>query len=254
MACIYKIRNIVNGKFYIGSTIRPKYIRKYEHFSALRSNLHYNKYLQNAWNKYGESNFIFELIEKLQFSEELSKVEIGRKLIDREAYFIHELQPEYNLDKEITYNGRTGHKCSEETKNKIRESNLITYSKKPKKVKILRERKIRKGWTHNKEDISKITERSNKVDNKTRIREIQKIAARKRIGTHHSIESKIRIVKSKVGKLREIEIFSKNGELINTCNFSTEASNITGVKRSSISNNLCGLSKSAGNFIFKYKQ
>lgn len=258
MACIYRIRNLVNGKFYIGSTIRPKYIRKYEHFSALRAKLHYNKYLQNAWNKYGESNFIFELVEKLEFSDNLSKVEIGKKLIDREAYFIHDLNPEYNLDKEITYNGRTGHKCSEETRNKISKSNLLTYSKKPKKIKetkIFKKRKIRKirkGWNHTKEAIIKITERSNRDDNKIRIREIQKIAAKKRIGMHHSLESKIKSMNTKFGSNRKIEIYNKSGELINVCNFSPEASLLTGVKRSNISNNLVGLSKSAGGYIFKY--
>ena len=57
---------------------------------------------------------------------------------------------------------------------------------------------------------------------------------------------------TKFGKMREIEIY-KDGQLIDTCNFSPEAVLLTGVKRSSISNNLVGLSKSAGGFVFKYK-
>ena len=52
---------------------------------------------------------------------------------------------------------------------------------------------------------------------------------------------------------REIEIYTKEGKLLHVCNFSLEASKITGVKRSAISNNLIGYSKSAGNLIFKYK-
>lgn len=29
----------------------------------MKNNKHYNPYLQNAWNKYGEENFVFEIIE-----------------------------------------------------------------------------------------------------------------------------------------------------------------------------------------------
>lgn len=44
MACIYQIKNLINNKIYIGSTIRSAYKRKYEHFSgvspsAIRNNL-----------------------------------------------------------------------------------------------------------------------------------------------------------------------------------------------------------------------
>ena len=52
---------------------------------------------------------------------------------------------------------------------------------------------------------------------------------------------------------KEIEIYKKDGDILNVCNFSTEAAIITGVKPSAIRNNLAGLSKSAGGYIFKYK-
>lgn len=107
-------------------------------------------------------------------------------------------------------------------------------------------------FEHSKESIEKIRNRSIQDDNKLRIREIQKVAAAKRVGMHHSNESKKKIVVTKFGTLKEIEIY-KNEELLYTCNFSPEASKLTGVKRSAISNNLAGLSKSAGGYIFKYK-
>lgn len=107
-------------------------------------------------------------------------------------------------------------------------------------------------FEHSKESIEKIKNRSNQEDNKLRIREIQKLAATKRIGTHHSDESKTKMMVTKFGVLKEIEIY-KNEELLYTCNFSPEASKLTGVKRAAISNNLAGLSKSAGGYIFKYK-
>jgi len=73
MAYIYKITNKVNNKIYIGNTNNFKR-RKSQHISSLRKNKHTNIYLQNAWNKHGESNFKFEaleeIIEKLKLNKE----------------------------------------------------------------------------------------------------------------------------------------------------------------------------------------
>ena len=42
--------------------------------------------MQNAWNKYGENAFIFEVIEECKIED----------LINREQFFIDNLNPEYN--------------------------------------------------------------------------------------------------------------------------------------------------------------
>lgn len=74
---VYRISNKINKKIYIGSASQSGGIRgRYsEHKSDLRSNKHPNKHLQSAWNKYGEVNFIFEVIlycdpEKCLFFEQ----------------------------------------------------------------------------------------------------------------------------------------------------------------------------------------
>lgn len=59
---IYTITCTETGKVYVGSSINI-IKRKNRHFSDLKHNRHYNRYLQNAWNKYGEDNFIFEILE-----------------------------------------------------------------------------------------------------------------------------------------------------------------------------------------------
>ena len=71
---VYLIRNIKNGKVYIGQTNNLK-IRKQSHFSDLKANIHHNKHLQNAWNKYGAENFEFEVLEECSL-EKLDEVEI----------------------------------------------------------------------------------------------------------------------------------------------------------------------------------
>ena len=50
---IYKIINVVNNKFYVGSAVDLKR-RKTRHFSELRTGKHNNRYLQSSWDKYGE--------------------------------------------------------------------------------------------------------------------------------------------------------------------------------------------------------
>lgn len=58
---IYRIRNIKNGKCYIGSSV-DVYRRWGSHKSLLRRGKHHSVHLQNAWNKYGEEFFTFEIL------------------------------------------------------------------------------------------------------------------------------------------------------------------------------------------------
>lgn len=82
---IYRIKNPINNKIYIGSTKNIE-ARWAKHRALLRHNKHQNAHLQNAWNKYGENAFIFEVIEECKIED----------LINREQFFIDNLNPEYN--------------------------------------------------------------------------------------------------------------------------------------------------------------
>lgn len=61
LGVIYKIS--INNKFLIGSSINPV-TRKASHLSLLKRNVHSNTILQNAYNKYGEDSFKFEIVQK----------------------------------------------------------------------------------------------------------------------------------------------------------------------------------------------
>lgn len=61
---VYRITSITDGKFYIGSSTHLEN-RFNSHKYYLRRNKHQNKHLQAAWNKYSESNFIFEIIDTI---------------------------------------------------------------------------------------------------------------------------------------------------------------------------------------------
>lgn len=63
MSFIYTITNTQNGKIYVGKTMYWN-IRKANHINSLRKGTHKNTHLQSAFNKYNESNFLFEILEE----------------------------------------------------------------------------------------------------------------------------------------------------------------------------------------------
>lgn len=71
---IYKIINVINNKFYVGSAVDFSR-RKTRHFSELRTGKHHNKHLQAAWNKYGEQSFIFAIVTEVHNKADLIAVE-----------------------------------------------------------------------------------------------------------------------------------------------------------------------------------
>ena len=74
---IYLITCLANQRRYIGSAIDITK-RQTEHLRMLRGNYHDNTKFHRAWNKYGEDQFIFSIIE---FCSE-------RSLIIREQYYL----------------------------------------------------------------------------------------------------------------------------------------------------------------------
>lgn len=71
---IYKIVNINNGKFYVGSTINTRE-RFRVHRKRLRKGNHHCHHLQAAWNKYGEKSFVFLVIETIPEDQSLQEAE-----------------------------------------------------------------------------------------------------------------------------------------------------------------------------------
>lgn len=84
---VYKITNLINGKFYIGSTSWNFQKRWKTHRNQLRKNKHDNPHLQYSWNKHGELNFKFEIVEDCPKAE----------CFVREQYYIDILKPQYNI-------------------------------------------------------------------------------------------------------------------------------------------------------------
>lgn len=79
---IYKWTCTPTKKIYIGSAANL-YSRMINHRTALRNNRHVNSHFQNAWNKYGEEAFEFEVIELI----------LASFLLEREQYYLDKLMP-----------------------------------------------------------------------------------------------------------------------------------------------------------------
>jgi len=82
---VYKIINTVNNKCYIGSSINIRK-RKSQHQLRLRNNKHGNIYLQNAWNKYGEDKFVFEIIWYCKKEEQQESEQKYTTLLTQKVY------------------------------------------------------------------------------------------------------------------------------------------------------------------------
>jgi len=112
---IYIIKNLINKKVYVGSSINLNN-RNYKHFWMLNKNIHDNFHLQQSFNKYGKSNFSFEICEICNATE----------LINKENYYINEYKSNimefgYNL---ATVNEFRRNCYNEEVKIKLSKYNL----------------------------------------------------------------------------------------------------------------------------------
>ena len=81
MSAIYKITNKINGKAYIGKTLKSNPIDRFKtHIKDSKIEGRKNRALYRAFNKYGIENFNFEVIEE---------VNDYTKLSEREIYYIN---------------------------------------------------------------------------------------------------------------------------------------------------------------------
>lgn len=145
---IYLITNQITLKYYVGSAVYLKGRIKH-HIRRLNLGLHRNRYLQNAWGKYGESSFTFTIllhcdIKNLLIFEQRA-IDFYLSTYGRKAI--------YNLN--LVAGSALGQKRSEETKQRM----SIGRSGKPHtaeaKAKMSRDRKGRKPT---KEAIAKAIE------------------------------------------------------------------------------------------------
>lgn len=113
MAVVYKIINVLNGKFYVGSAECSR-SRFQQHRGRLRVGKHHCYHLQASWNKYGEKAFVFTVVSEHETRDEAYDAE--QKWLDDHA----SSQYCYNAGLMARYVTRQpGFTHSEETRAKI---------------------------------------------------------------------------------------------------------------------------------------
>lgn len=110
-AGVYCIKNLLNNKKYIGSSMNLRKRLK-AHLYALDANRHHSLKLQRAWNKYGYKHFSVEILEECD--------QVLDTLLFLEQKYL-DLKPEYNtLEKAYSFDG---FKLSKEARDKISKAN-----------------------------------------------------------------------------------------------------------------------------------
>lgn len=258
---IYYIKNIINGKHYIGSSINIKN-RINQHKWLLSNNRSHSPKLQNAYNKYGIAAFCFDSIE---FCEK-------EKLSEREKYWIvfyDSIANGYNLSFDTKVAAR-GIKRSKQFCENISERNRLLWSKddgtlRKKAIenvkKATEKRKGAKNSVHHNEAIKK-------ANKGKRMTEETKEFHRKRLltnpinywlGKSRSDEDRNKMSLSHLGKCGSLHPCSKKiiqmdlkenkiAEFVGIA----DAARILGISRTAINSNLMGRSKTCNNTIFKY--
>ena len=125
-AVIYKIINTLNNKFYVGST-NNQYERFRTHRKKLRGCKHHCAHLQAAWNKYGESAFVFHIVETIADATLLQQAEDKwlSEWVGTEECYNHGMRsgaPWRGVPKEL--HPMYGKPRTEETKQLLREARL----------------------------------------------------------------------------------------------------------------------------------
>jgi group I intron endonuclease len=217
MQGIYCIKNTINGKIYVGSSVNIK--KKFRnHLLSLRKNQHPNFKLQSSFNKHKEESFIFYVLEDVLEKE---------NLIAREQFHIDTLAPVYNIC--LLADSSLGVKRTEKTIEKVRQANLgLKHPEWRNKIKSI----AQGGENH-----------------WTKKKNFSEEAKQKMSTTHKKLYENGYVNPTKKSILQ----YDLEMNLLNEWESGAAASRGTGLSTSTICQCLSQRSKTSGGFIWKYK-
>lgn len=168
---IYKITNRINGKIYIGQTIKTVEHRWMLHCSEHSGCLA----LSSAIKKYGKESFVVEVIDKASSMAELN---------EKEIFWIKNCGAMYPAGYNLREGGENGGKLSENTKSKISRANKGRVHTAQARKNMSEAGKGRKCWWSGKKMPREAVEK----------------AIKSRSGYKHSEETKLKMSQSHKGK------------------------------------------------------
>ncbi len=264
MGFIYKITNTINGKCYIGETTEKNPLRRWENHKYAIKTGRGCPALRNAFKAHGEENFTFEIVRECK----------DEHIIAIEEYYIEQydsLVPNgYNLSPGGQQGGTfAGHKHSNETKQKqadrIRDlyHNSTVFDNFKANISIIK--KIVSSYDLNGKlvkiydciiDAAKennITDGA--IHNCLSNRRKQVAGFIWRYGNKNEIISPfINGCNNSKNKMKPVIQYDINNNKIKEFISINNASIQTNISRSSINQMLSGRTKTAGGFIWKYKE
>lgn len=233
---VYKITNLINYKIYVGSSSDLK-DRYRKHVEDLNKQIHCNQHLQKSVNKHSIENFEFSILEFIDISDLVDKIDIRKRILSIEQKYLDLLNPDYNIirlagsslghkfpkefGEKISARNK-GRKMSEEDKSKISKTLNEMYSipeigdplranmrlKSTGRVKSLETRqklsKSLKGRKLSEETKQKISKRMQNVTEETR----QKISIANK-GKFISEETRLKQSASQLGRTHSDETKKK---------------------------------------------
>jgi group I intron endonuclease len=233
MGGIYRVVNLTTGKKYIGSTYDFKK-RNREHFTLLKGNRHPNTHLQYSFNKYGESNFRFEILAKCP----------KEYLLKLEQWFIDSQNPEYNIAK-YTLSPMLGRKMSKESRELIglaHRGKVVSKETREKLSKTKLAQKIKLS----PETIKKLVKA--RIERGTSVKTREKLSIANK-GKKPHINTILAIKKSLSRPVRQ---YTLDNELIQEWESISEACRQLNLDTSRISLCCRGKAKTTGGFKWKY--
>jgi group I intron endonuclease len=234
---IYKITNITNSKVYIGLTCKSLEERIGRHVKELQKGRHANKYLQHAWDKYGEDNFKFNEIDSACDYDILN---------DLEVFYISKYKssnPDFGYN--LTGGGKQERPNKETLLKKImssRKVKIAQYSLAGELIRIF--------------DSVKLASRELKVTDSDLHRACKKnfrvkdFLFRKGDSIQNTIEP-FNLAERQKSKMKKINQFNLDGSLVKTWDSITAAANAIGAKQATIGNACRKFYKSSG-FFWKF--
>lgn len=239
ISCIYIIKSKVKPeKFYIGSAVDfIKRISIHKHF--LKHRKHHSPIMQHHVNKYGLTDLSFEIIEKVADTNNLLK---------REQFYLDNWQPCFNVCKKA--GNTSGRVVSDETKAKISDNLKLNFAKNGSihtgmkrtdetKKKISKNRRNYSGENH------PLFGKKRSEETKAKLREAN-------LGKKHSPETLLKYKSRKVYAGEESLIGvsvrdMKTGVIYKTVGLAAAA---TGLKYSTLYNQLCNINTNRTTLIF----
>lgn len=220
------------GKIYIGSAVKLR-TRFMSHRRNLQTGKHDNSIIQNHFNKHGENSLSFRIIEYCEKDN----------LLLREQYYIDLLSPVFNIARiaGATYGLKPwlGRKHDDETKLRIKQTNLATFAKRPKKIKPIRLTK--------EENLLRFANMNKTPEGRKRCSDLHK-GNTYWLGKKHKPET----ISNRMGALngRARAVYCK--ELQKSFGTAREASKFLGLKRATVGQALRKGSKVLGKYVFQY--